>query len=78
MTSKGHIVAAVGAPRSARGRALPQYDALVASGDVREPLEDGDPLADWPDIFLPAGTAGSLIDVDRGEMSRRAPSDALA
>jgi hypothetical protein len=43
------------------------YDHLVATGIVRPPLEDGDPLADWPDLRLPAGTAADLIDIDRGE-----------
>ena len=67
VTAHGRVVAELGPPRATRGRALSQYDALVASGVVRAPVEDGDPLADWPDIRLPAGTAGRLIDVDRGE-----------
>lgn len=46
---------------------LRRYDSLVASGVVRPPLENEDPLADWPDIHLPAGTAARLVDDDRGE-----------
>jgi hypothetical protein len=43
-----------------------RFDELVAAGVIRPPLEAGDPTEGWPDIRLPAGTAGELIDADRG------------
>ena len=73
-------VGAIGTGRISRGHDLPgiwrhgtraaqrsRLDAGVVSGDVRPPLAAGDPLADWPDIRLPRGTARDLIDEGRGE-----------
>jgi antitoxin (DNA-binding transcriptional repressor) of toxin-antitoxin stability system len=55
------IVASDGSGRSSR------YEELLAAGIVRPPVEEGDPLADWPSIRLPRGTAARLIDEDRGD-----------
>jgi len=68
VTAHGRVVAELGPPAAAThaGRPTP-YDNLVAAGIVRLPLESGDPVANWPTLRLPAGTAAHLIDVDRGE-----------
>lgn len=69
VTAHGRVVAEFGPPartRPAGGRT--QYDDLVAAGVIRPPIEAGDPLADWPGLRLPAGTAADLIDTDRGEV----------
>jgi len=68
MTAHGRIVAELvppgaGASRAARSRLAD----LVATVLVRPPVEVGDPLEHWPEIRLPAGTAKSLIDRDRGD-----------
>jgi antitoxin (DNA-binding transcriptional repressor) of toxin-antitoxin stability system len=68
VTAHGRIVAELGPPTgTTRGRGPSRYDELVAAGIVRPPLESGDPLADWPNLRLPAGAAAELIDSDRGE-----------
>jgi antitoxin (DNA-binding transcriptional repressor) of toxin-antitoxin stability system len=68
VTAHGRIVAELGPPSGAVGtRGLSRYAELVAAGVARPPLESGDPLADWPDLRLPRGTAAELIDSDRGE-----------
>jgi antitoxin (DNA-binding transcriptional repressor) of toxin-antitoxin stability system len=68
ITAHGRVVAELGPPATAtpRGRRT-RYDDLVAAGIVRPPVEHGDPLADWPVLRLPAGTAAGLIAADRGE-----------
>lgn len=69
VTAHGRVVAELGPPTDAgtqRARGT-QYEALIAAGVVRPALEPGDPLADWPDLRLPKGTAAHLIDSDRGE-----------
>jgi prevent-host-death family protein len=66
VTAHGRVVAELVPSRSkASGRR--RYDELVATGVIRPALDDGDPLENWPDIRLPAGTAAALIDSDRGE-----------
>jgi antitoxin (DNA-binding transcriptional repressor) of toxin-antitoxin stability system len=68
VTAHGRVVAELGPPtRSARAGRASRYDDLVAAGVVRPPVESGDPLSDWPDLRLPAGTVAELIDADRGE-----------
>jgi antitoxin (DNA-binding transcriptional repressor) of toxin-antitoxin stability system len=68
ITAHGRVVAELGPPSTGRGhRKLSRYDDLVAAGVIRPPLETGDPLADWPDLRLPVGTASALIDGDRDE-----------
>jgi antitoxin (DNA-binding transcriptional repressor) of toxin-antitoxin stability system len=68
ITAHGRVVAELGPPGAAtRGGGRSRYDDLVAEGVVRPPVEPGDPLADWPDLRLPAGTAAVLIEADRGK-----------
>jgi antitoxin (DNA-binding transcriptional repressor) of toxin-antitoxin stability system len=69
VTAHGRVVAELGPPTSARvgqGHSS-RYEELIAAGVARPALEAGDPLADWPDLRLPKGTATHLIDSDRGE-----------
>jgi antitoxin (DNA-binding transcriptional repressor) of toxin-antitoxin stability system len=67
VTAHGRVVAELGPPTGAgQGRGTP-YEDLIAAGLARPALEPGDPLADWPDLRLPKGTAAHLIDSDRGE-----------
>jgi antitoxin (DNA-binding transcriptional repressor) of toxin-antitoxin stability system len=66
VTAHGRIVAELGPPTGARPGRRSRYDELVAAGVVRPPAESGDPLANWPSLRLPAGTAAALIDSDRG------------
>lgn len=67
VTAHGRVVAELVPPsRSNVGRSS-RYDVLVATGVIRPALDGGDPLEDWPDIRLPAGTTAALIDSDRGE-----------
>ncbi len=65
VTDRGRVVAELVPPGPA-GHRLSRYEELVASGVVRPALEKGDPLADFPPLGLPAGTAAGLIDEDRG------------
>lgn len=67
VTAHGRVVAELVPPSTSRTGRRSRYDELVASGIIRPALDDGDPLGDWPDIRLPAGTAAALIDSDRGE-----------
>jgi prevent-host-death family protein len=63
VTAHGRVVAELVPHR--RGAGGRRYDALVAAG-VIEPAVDS-PLAPWPHIHAPSGTASQLIDSDRGE-----------
>jgi antitoxin (DNA-binding transcriptional repressor) of toxin-antitoxin stability system len=64
VTAHGRVVAELGPPAApAAGR--DPVAALVSAGLARPPIEDGDPLADWPTIRLPRGTAATLLDADR-------------
>jgi antitoxin (DNA-binding transcriptional repressor) of toxin-antitoxin stability system len=68
VTAHGRVVAELVPPgTTSRGRSRSPYDELVAAGVIRPAMETGDPLEHWPDIRLPPGTAGELIDSDRGE-----------
>ena len=68
VTAHGRVVAELGPPaRATRSGRRTRYDDHVAAGVVRLPVEAGDPLADWPALRLPAGTAADLIESDRGE-----------
>lgn len=68
ITAHGRVVAELVPPGAGASRAgRSRLADLVATGVVRPPVERGDPLEHWPDIRLPAGTAKSLIDSDRGE-----------
>ncbi len=68
VTAHGRVVAEL-IPPAGRGRVSHgrRWEALIAAGTLRPPLEAGDPFAGWPDIRLPRGTAARLIDSDRGE-----------
>jgi antitoxin (DNA-binding transcriptional repressor) of toxin-antitoxin stability system len=68
VTAHGRVVAELGPPvRAARVGGRTRFDDLVAAGVARLPVEAGDPLADWPALRLPTGTARELIEADRGE-----------
>lgn len=68
VTAHGRVVAELGPPaRATHSGRRTRYDDLVAAGVVRPPVESGDPLADWPTLRLPPGTAADLIETDRGE-----------
>ena len=63
ITAHGRVVAELGPPAAAtRPAGRSRYEGLV-----RPPVEPGNPLADWPDLQLPAGTAAALIEADRGK-----------
>ena len=65
VTDRGRVVAELVPPRP---DLLPsRYDELVSSGVIRPALERGDPLADFPSLHLPRGTAAALIDEDRDD-----------
>ena len=68
VTAHGRVVAELGPPSrpSETGRRS-RYEELIAAGIIRPALEGGDPLAEWPDIQLPPGSAAALIESDRGE-----------
>jgi prevent-host-death family protein len=66
VTAHGRVVAEI-VPPASKSAGQGRFEELVASGLIRPALEAGDPLEDWPDIRLPAGTAAALIDEDRGE-----------
>ena len=67
VTVHGRVVAVLVPPSMSKAGRRSRYEELVASGVIRPALEGGDPLEDWPDIRLPAGTAAALIDGDRGD-----------
>ena len=69
VTDRGRVIAELGKPvsRDDSSANRSRYPELVASGIARSPVEAGDPLADWPVIRLPRGTAAALLEDDRGE-----------
>jgi antitoxin (DNA-binding transcriptional repressor) of toxin-antitoxin stability system len=67
VTAHGRVVAELGPPTVAGTGHGSRYEELIAAGIARPALEPGDPLADWPDLRLPKGTAAHLIDSDRGD-----------
>jgi prevent-host-death family protein len=68
VTAHGRVVAEIGRPGFRRARSRPsRLDELVEAGVARPPVESGDPLADLPNLRLPAGTAARLLDADRDE-----------
>ncbi len=66
VTAHGRVVAELCPPANGYGERT-ALDELVAAGLARPPVESGDPLAGWPTIRLPRGTAAALIDDSRGE-----------
>lgn len=68
VTDRGRVIAELVPPSSGLGHpGRSRYDELLAAGLIRPALEQGDPLADLPMLRLPRGTAGALIDEDRGD-----------
>lgn len=67
VTNHGRIVAELVPPEKTRQPGRSRWDALLAAGVLRAPLEHGDPFEDWPEIRLRRGTAAALIGADRGE-----------
>jgi prevent-host-death family protein len=65
VTAHGRVVAEI-VPPGSTGGVLSRFDALVAEGVIRPPL-DVDAKVRWPSFALPPGTAAELIDLDRGE-----------
>ena len=66
VTDRGRVVVELVPP--SRERSDPsRYDELVDSGVLRPVPEHGNPLADFPSLKLPPGTAAALIDEDRGD-----------
>jgi prevent-host-death family protein len=64
VTDRGRVIARLQAapPDGPAG-----YAGLVARGLIRLASETGDPLAGWPSVTLPPGTAAALVAQDRGE-----------
>ena len=68
VTAHGRVVAELVPPGTGvRTAPSTRWEELIEAGILRPPVETGDPLEDWPDIRLPAGTAAALIDSDRGD-----------
>jgi prevent-host-death family protein len=67
ITVHGRVVAEIVPPALRNAGHRSRYEELAATGVIRPAREAGDPLEDWPDITLPAGTAADLINSDRGE-----------
>ncbi len=66
VTDRGRVVAEL-IPPVAAGARPSRYEELISAGVIRPALEQGDPLADFPRLKLPAGTAAALVDEDRGD-----------
>ncbi len=66
VTDRGRVVAEL-VPSGSAEASVSRYEGLIASGVIRPALEQGDPLADFPPLRLPPGTAAALIDEDRGD-----------
>ena len=71
ITVHGRVVAELVPPGVTTKGGPSRFDELVASGVIRPPVEVGDPIGGWPVIRLPAGTAATLTDADRGEASHQ-------
>lgn len=69
VTDRGRVVAELRPPVGALGTpdAAAHYQTLIEQGIVRPAQDEGDPLAGWPRLKLPPGTAAALLDADRGE-----------
>jgi antitoxin (DNA-binding transcriptional repressor) of toxin-antitoxin stability system len=69
VTDRGRVVAELRPPGGAPGTAdaATRYRRLVEQGVVRPAAEQRDPLAGWPKLKLPRGTAARLLAVDREE-----------
>jgi antitoxin (DNA-binding transcriptional repressor) of toxin-antitoxin stability system len=69
VTDRGRVVAELRSPVDVGGTgdAAARYRDLIEQGVVRPALEEGDPLAGWPKLRLPRGTAADLVKADREE-----------
>lgn len=65
VTAHGRVVAELGPPAGTISPSGDRIEELIRSGAIRTAAESGDPIADWPDLRLPRGTARALIDSDR-------------
>ena len=65
VTAHGRVVAELIPHRHGAGAG--RYDALIAAGVIEPAAEPYSPLAAWPHIQAPPGTASQVIDADRGE-----------
>lgn len=65
VTAHGRVIAELIPHR--RGTGSRRYDELVAAGLIEPAADPEAPLAAWPPIQAPRGTAAGLIDADRGE-----------
>jgi prevent-host-death family protein len=68
VTAHGRVIARIVPPGSQAGTKT--YEGLIAMGLVRPAAPSAkrsDPLAGWPKLRLPRGTAQRLIDEDRGD-----------
>lgn len=65
VTAHGRVVAELIPHR--HGTGAKRYDALIAAGVIEPAVEPDLPVAAWPSIPAPSGTAARLIDEDRGE-----------
>lgn len=67
VTAHGRVVAELIRPAAGREGRTSGFERLIASGEVRPPVEEGDPLEGCPEIRLPPGTAAALVDAGRDE-----------
>jgi hypothetical protein len=67
MILHGQVVAELVPPTVTGQERTRQLERLIAAGVITPPVAGGDPLANCPDIRLPRGIAGALIDLDRDE-----------
>lgn len=66
VTVHGRVVAEL-VPPAGRTGARARYDELVAAGAITRALETGAVPAEWPEIRMPPGSVGGLIEGVRGE-----------
>jgi prevent-host-death family protein len=64
ITVQGRAVARL-APLPAVARKRSPLQDLIATGQVRPPLESGPLTQGWPRLRLPRGTAAAWVDEDR-------------
>jgi prevent-host-death family protein len=68
VTAHGRVVAELVPPtKGERVRSASRYDELVAAGIIEPAIKPRALPPKWPDIRLAPGTAGELINSDRGE-----------
>jgi prevent-host-death family protein len=67
ITVQGRAVARLAPLPGAAARKRSPLDDLIATGQVRPPLESGPLTQGWPRLRLPRGTAAAWVDEDRGD-----------